>query len=437
MKKFFFLTATVAAMLAAASCNNEENQPVDVKVQLTLDGENYAAADVTVSLAETSGVASFDAKTDASGVAAFTVPAGAYTASTVFKSAEAGVVSTFTGSAEVLVVAAKPETFAVRLTKVEASQVIIKELYCAACPKNDGTTTYANDAYVTLYNNSEVEADASELVIGVLQPANAHATNKWIADGKLAYEDAGYVPAYSAIWRFTSKTTIAPYSSLTIAIFGAIDHTATVTASVDLSKPEYYVMSKEGCAQITNAKYQVSENIPKNHYLAAEMFNLGNAWVLSSTSPALFIGKMSESELKALVANTEAFDLTGGATNVGWAPKFPVKNIMDAVDCWNAANIEKSNHRFPASVNTGHIALTEKLGHSFYRNVDKDATEALAENAGKLVYDYAGGTEADNGSTDPSKIDAEASIKAGAHIIYSDTNNSGKDFHERKVAAIK
>ena len=40
-------------------------------------------------------------------------------------------------------------------------------------------------------------------------------------------------------------------------------------------------------------------------------------------------------------------------------------------------------------------------------------------------------------STDPSGIDAEASIKNGAVIVYQDTNNSSKDFHQRKVASLK
>ena len=76
-------------------------------------------------------------------------------------------------------------------------------------------------------------------------------------------------------------------------------------------------------------------------------------------------------------------------------------------------------------------------GYSVYRNVDKEATEALEENAGKLVYNYAGGTEDVEGSTDPSGIDAEASIAAGAHIIYSDTNSMSNDYHARKVASLK
>jgi hypothetical protein len=38
---------------------------------------------------------------------------------------------------------------------------------------------------------------------------------------------------------------------------------------------------------------------------------------------------------------------------------------------------------------------------------------------------------------DPGGIDAEASVAAGAHIIYSDTNDMAKDYHVRKVASIK
>ena len=69
--------------------------------------------------------------------------------------------------------------------------------------------------------------------------------------------------------------------------------------------------------------------------------------------------------------------------------------------------------------------------------MDKEATEALPENEGKLVYGYTGGTDDVEGSTDPSGIDAEASIANGAHIIYSDTNDSFIDFHQKKVASLK
>jgi hypothetical protein len=70
--------------------------------------------------------------------------------------------------------------------------------------------------------------------------------------------------------------------------------------------------------------------------------------------------------------------------------------------------------------------------------VDKTATEAISSNTGKLVYSYSGGTtDLTDGTTDASGIDAEASIKNGAHIIYLDTNSSTTDFHQRKVASLR
>ena len=119
--------------------------------------------------------------------------------------------------------------------------------------------------------------------------------------------------------------------------------------------------------------------------------------------------------------------------------KIPNQWIFDAVDIWTEENESESLPRYSASIEGGHVCMTNKLGYSIYRNVDKEATEALPENEGKLVYNYGLGTTTINGgiSTDLSGIDAEASIANGAHIIYMDTNNSMNDFHQRKVASLK
>ena len=90
--------------------------------------------------------------------------------------------------------------------------------------------------------------------------------------------------------------------------------------------------------------------------------------------------------------------------------------------------------RLTADVDAGYVWLTNYQGHTLYRNVDKTATEALPENEGKLVYNYTLGVD---GSTDPSGIDAEASMKQGAHIIFQDTNNSSNDFHERAKCSLR
>ena len=66
--------------------------------------------------------------------------------------------------------------------------------------------------------------------------------------------------------------------------------------------------------------------------------------------------------------------------------------------------------------------------------MDEEWTLELPENQGRLVYGYALGTD---GSTDPSGIDAEASMAKGAHIIYQDTNNASEDFHERQKCSLR
>lgn len=429
MKKSLSIFAAVAAMILAVGCQKKD--PIQlVQVQLMFEEAAFEVGGVAVKMTDASATV-YESTTNPSGLAEFNVPTGLYTVETVFKEVVEGVALSYSASESFNVAVGARNLCELKLNKVQRQQIIIKELYCMAVPTNDGAKTYSNDAYVTLYNNSDAVADASNLVIGVLQPGNAHATNKYITDGKLLYENEGWVPAYSALWHFNGPVEIEPYSSLTIAIFGAIDHTATVSQSVDLSKSEYYVMSKEGCSQITNSKYQIAETIPTSHYMSAYMFNMGNAWVLSNTSPAFFIANMNNTSLKALIDDQAAYDTTCGTTNVGWAPKFPVANIIDAVDVWSATNLEQSNHRFPASVNNGHVAITSKLGHTVYRCIDKEATEALAENAGKLVSAPVGV------NSDPSGIDAELSMANGAHIIFSDTNNSGVDFYEREKSALR
>ena len=445
MKKYLFLA--VAGLLSFAACDLLEDVidevekvlPKEVTVQLKADGAAFEVAGIAIDIVDAAGTASYQEVTDDKGVATFILPNGNYTASATYKTSQDGVRFVYNGSNSAIAITEESENvFEIALQKVESQQLIIKEVYTTGCPKND-SGNYSNDAYIVLYNNSDVEADASNIVFGVLWAANGHATNKYYdADGKLLYEGADWIPAYSAIWAFDEAVTIPAYSQIVVACFGAIDHTATVTASVDLGKADYYWMQKNDA--FTMDKYVVSENIPATHYLSCTPFNSGKAWVVSNSSPAMFIGKMDKATLEALVSNKDAFDTTVGSTAANSFPKFPSANVVDAVEIWSAANIEKSKVRFPSSLNTGYVAIDNNLGHTVYRNVDKEATEALPENAGKLVYNYAGGTydeAAGTGSTDPSGIDAEASIKAGAHILYSDTNDSGKDFHERKVQSIK
>jgi hypothetical protein len=436
MKKLLVLLSAAVLALSFSACN-QLPKLASVTIQLKYEGMALAEADVPVSVVSASGVR-YESPTDPTGAATFQLPLGSYTASVTYKKASGGVYVVFTGSASNVVAAAEGTmAYTIDLNRVQGQQIIIKELYFGGCTNPSTEKGYTNDAYVILYNNSELEADASDIVFCFGAPYNGNGSNKYYTDGKLSYETADWTPSYGAIWWFTSPVKIPAYSQVVVAIFGGIDHTQTVSTSVNLANPAYYWMSNSDVPAYTNAKYAVADVIPAANYLTCSPFTQGNAWALSNSSPAFFIGRMNAGAAKALSEDADAYDHTMGTAAAFNVVKFPKANVVDAVEVWSAANQEKSQIRFSSDINTGMIPFTNHLGYSVYRNVDKEATEALPENAGKLVYNYAGGTADVEGSTDPSGIDAEASIAQGAHIIYSETNSSMMDFHQRKVASLK
>ena len=438
MKSLIKIFAASAAALLAFACQPKV-LPVEISVQLFSDNEVLAQNGVTVSLADAAGTATFEAVTDAAGIAKFTVNPGSYTATATFKNVENGKRVVYNGSNTAILVAAGPAEapFKLELQKIESQQLIIKELYNGGCMKNDNSSAYQNDKYIIVYNNSEFEADASDLVIGIVNPYNANSSNRYYSGDNLVYANENWIPAGGGIYCFKNPLTIPAYSQIVIAVFGAIDHTTTVSASVNLANAEYYWMANTDIPGYTMAKYVAADVIPASHYMSGYQINMGTAWVLSNTSPGLFIGKMDAASLKALCTNTDAFDETAGTGNINWAAKFPKANVVGAIEVFGAATLDASHYRFPSDINTGYAKLTNQKGYSLYRNVDKEATEALPENAGKLVYNYALGTQDVDGSTDPSGIDAEASAAAGAHIIYKQTLDCSKDFHQRRVASLK
>ena len=436
MKKCILLLSIVAAGLFAAGCTEKIIPPVDITIQLQDEAGNpFAVADVTVELTDALGSVTLEGRTNASGAASFSVTPGIYVATTTYVTAASGMRLTYSGDSYVTVTSATTSPFTLTLKEVAVRQLVIKEVYSTGCPKTP-SGNYSDDAYIIIYNNSDVEADASDLVFGMLFPYNAQGNNKYYNEsGQLIYENDNWIPAASALWSFTSEVKIPAYSQIVVALFGAIDHTAVQPASVDLSNSAYYWMAKND--QFKANKYQVVDGFPASHYMSCIPFNTGTAWLFSNSAPSLFIGSMPKAEAEALATNADAYDTTQGTGAVNQAVKFPQDKVLGCVEVYKASSVSTSNPRFPASLNTGYIAITNGQGYSVYRNVDKAATEALPENEGKLVYGYTMGTTDVEGSTDPSDIDAEASIAKGAHIIYAQTNNSEKDFHQRRQASLK
>ena len=59
---------------------------------------------------------------------------------------------------------------------------------------------------------------------------------------------------------------------------------------------------------------------------------------------------------------------------------------------FSAGYVGKNSKRLITSVDGGSVVLTNRQGYSIYRNVNKEATEAIPDNKGKLVYSYNMGT---------------------------------------------
>ena len=319
-------------------------------------------------------------------------------------------------------------------------QIIIKEIYNGGCPMDEGTDMFHMDKCIILYNNCPQQAVVNNLCFGMATPYNAESPSIntiYGEDGRLVYESEGFTPAQNAIWYYPHSLVIEPYSQVVINVHGAIDNTQTYSQSVNYANKDYYCMYDPESGY-NNTKYYPTpaDVIPTSHYLKTVKYGQGNAWPLSTTAPALFIFQPQ---------NMDPVTFANNADNLWYAPsmaqtpvyacvKVPNEWIIDAVEVFNAAKKEDSKKRLTADLDVSYVYLTNKLGHSLYRNVDKEMTESLAENNGKLVYGYALGVD---GSTDTSGINAEASIRNGAHIIYQDNNNSSEDFHERQKCSLR
>ena len=315
-------------------------------------------------------------------------------------------------------------------------QLVIKEIYNGGCPMDEGTDFFHMDKCIILYNNCPQRAVVNNLCIGFGTPYNAEAnsiSNIYGNDGSLVYEAEGFMPAQNGIWYYPYSLVVEPYSQVVVNVHGAIDNTQTYSQSVNYANKDYYCMYDPESGY-NNTKYYPtpSDVIPTKHYLKTVKYGSSNAWPFSTTSPALFIFQTQD---------VSPVDYANNADNLWYAPgeaqtpvyaciRVPNEWIIDAVEVFNAAKKETSKKRFTADLDAGYVYLTNKLGHTLYRNVDMVRTEALPENSGRLIYNYALGS-------DPSGIDAEASIAGGAHIIYIDTDNSSQDFHERQKCSLR
>ena len=448
----FFYAAALALLVFAASCEKDQEpvQTFDVTVQLDYPDGFEPAAGVAVTLRNLITGSVNTAATNASGAATFTVIAGLYEATAseeredeLFRyiingtNSNVSVTDTWTNGASVELpltvnAVAQPEEGDVS----PYGKLIIKELYVGGCQKDDGSGSWTRDAYLIVYNNSSQPAAIDNLAIGTCFPHNAHGNSAFWVNDAWIYANESWFPSVYGAWQIIKKDTLQPGEQRVIAIYQAIDHTPTYSNSVNLANAAYYVAYDP--TVYTNTSYHIppSEVIPTAQYLKAHRLPgvTANAWTISMNSPALYLFTPRDGVSLADFANEPDNKVLHGTSASQAALKVPKTWIFDGIEVFQESSIATSKIRFTPDVNVGYVPYTNNYGHTLYRNVDKNRTEAIIGNAGKLVYNYSLGVD---DSTDPSGIDAEASIKNGAHIIYKETNNSTNDFHQRSQASLQ
>ena len=314
--------------------------------------------------------------------------------------------------------------------------LIIKEVNVGGV-KDANNKNYLWSKGIILYNNSGVKTTVKNLAIGTVPPGNAHGNFKTLdEEGNLIYENAGWVPAIYAAW-FIPEITIEPYSDAVIAVNGAIDHTTLAPDAINFADASYYAMYDPESGYNNASAYPAPfEDIPEANYWKAAMFGKGNAWAISIMCPSFILFTVPEGvDLKTIIEDENNIWWDGNEGDIAnRCAKIPTDWIIDGIEFYQSTKVDMSHKRLPASIDAGYGLYNNYKGYSAYRNVDKTATEAIDENAGKLVYDY---NQEVLDTKDASGIDAAASLKNGAKIVYKDTNNSTDDFHVRATWSLK
>lgn len=411
---------------------------IEVTFKLTYPsgGEFNVKEGIEVSILNSNTKETLKGNTTAEGTVEFLANPGTYTAMVIDRRVANGNVYNYSITKSDIVFNESWDSaipVELQLAEVISGQIIIKELYVGGCPKDDASGYYGNDQYVILYNNSDEIVTLDNICLGTVSPYNSNASSDYMVDGALNYLNEGWVPAINAIPHTNTTVTIAPGEEMVIALCGAIDHTKTYSKSVNLANKDYWVLW-DNKHQLTHKKYVAPDaSIPSSQYLGIQKWGYGTGWVFSNSSPAFCIFTTKGSTPEAFGSSTD--NLTAEEGDKG-SKKLNTEWILDGIEVYRAGY--ENFKRFPDGIDSGSATYTARLGYTLYRNVDKIATEAIADNANKLVYEYNYGTEIDGvSSTDPSGINAEASIAKGARIIYMDTNNSTNDFHQRSQASLR
>lgn len=439
MKKILLLLLSSFVAFSFTACDDDESTtPIyDLDIELVYPEGTHATEGVSVTVTSNQGT-SYSNTTNEQGIASFKVPVGIYTAVASDKQSNLGDYFILNGNASEINITNEAVKYTLTMIASKTSQLILKELYIAGCMDNDNNKSYTNDRYVIIYNNSDLPASVNNLCLGFVLPFNSHATNGNLVDGKLTYESEGFIPAAYGIWYFQNTLNLDPYSEVVVCLNGAIDHTVTYSKSVNLANASYYVCYDTEDWNNTASYPAPYEGIATNQYLLAEKWGMGNAWPLSTMDPAFMLFKTEGITPSEFAAAADYWQSEGKANSIYSCLKVKTEWVIDAVEIFGTA-YEDNYKRFTAATDAGAVYLTSKKGYTVHRHVDLEATKAIEGNEALLVYDLPETLDEANNvvSCDANKVNAVASAKRGAKLIYKDSNNSTNDFFERYQASLR
>lgn len=408
-------------MLTTACSYDKEQQLLSVVVELSAPDAVDATllGGISVSMTDANATVTVS-QTDETGKALFHIPPGIYhvSASAIVENndeqyiingniAQFIVSSNSTKDASSNILAQAP----VVITKKGAHGIIIKEVYCGGCQKDDGSGIFSYDKCIILYNNSPYDTDIKHLAIGMIEPYNAEATtHSFLNGGVLDYESTGIIPCINGIWYFPDTLHINAYEEVVVNVHGAIDNTKTYSNSINYSDSRYYCMydpatiGGDGKFYNNTSYYPApSEVIPVSHYLRTAKYGSGNAWPMSQTSPAIVLFQTKDSAPEVF-CNDESNIIypTGKQGNRAYAClAVPRAWVLDGIEIYNSSKLASCKKRLTSDIDNGYVTLTNGYGHSLIRRIDEEAT------------------------------------RKHGHDIYIDTNNSTNDFIESEQCSLK
>lgn len=339
--------------------------------------EHFMREGVGVVLQDKNNATSHTARTDAQGVAEFRVTSGQY------RIAVTDIVSDdemFNGMLNPLNLVADTRT-RVELSFARRAELVIREIYCGGCPSPDNAG-YAFDKYVILHNNKEQTVYLDGLCFGFADPYNSSGgANVWVTQDPVTGQTVfpGFVPVLEAVWEFGGGGTdfpLEPGGDAIIAVNGAVDHTKTYPASVDLNREECFVCYAEN--EYTNVKYHPApgDRIQPSRILRlAVKLGRGTGYGFSQSSPAVLIFRPQGTSLGEFLEDPKHVVQKPGSANDKCA-LVPEQWVIDAVEVFTSPADKVK--RFPAALDGGYVVLsTTKQGHALQRKINEGATAAL------------------------------------------------------------